>query len=458
MSFPNGIRTNYSYDVDSQLLNVGAHSSTATLTQTSYTYDDAGNRVSKTTPSFGESYGYDALYRLTDVLRGAAQTEDYTYDPVGNRLSSLSQPTWNYDVDNRLLSNTSGTFSYDANGNLTQKVEGGFTWKYTWDAENRLIKVVRGAKQMAAVTYDALGRRSTKTAAGVTTTYEYDGADIFRQLTGTSLSGYWIQGPGVDEPLAFENPSGVLTYYHADGLGSILQRSNSLGNATGSAITYSAFGVPSVGTGSMPAGPAFTGRDWDQEAGLYYYRTRYYDAAHGRFLSEDPLGVLGGINLYVYVGNNPTILIDPSGMHGRGRTRWAATAGTPDFCTFNYSLPGIVSFQAAIILAPGPYQYDQVGGIGIGLGSGCMVTCSSIVGGPYNSEDVKNFLEGAAVSYASAIAAGGGTTKSSSGQVSIDYGGGLGGGVTVSYSVCMSCKDKDVQQGAYHIGRLLTGK
>ena len=61
-------------------------------------------------------------------------------------------------------------------------------------------------------------------------------------------------------------------------------------------------------------GYAFTGREWDPEVGLYYYRARYYDAKAGRFISEDPVGVQAALNFYTYVENSPTDGVDPSGL------------------------------------------------------------------------------------------------------------------------------------------------
>jgi len=58
---------------------------------------------------------------------------------------------------------------------------------------------------------------------------------------------------------------------------------------------------------------AYTGREWDKETGLYYYRARYYDPMEGRFISKDPIGIAGGINLYGYVQNNPVMMTDPTG-------------------------------------------------------------------------------------------------------------------------------------------------
>jgi RHS repeat-associated protein len=60
---------------------------------------------------------------------------------------------------------------------------------------------------------------------------------------------------------------------------------------------------------------SYTGREYDRETNLYYYRARYYDAQVGRFVSKDPISFAGGdVNLYGYVQSNSINLIDPSGM------------------------------------------------------------------------------------------------------------------------------------------------
>jgi RHS repeat-associated protein len=68
---------------------------------------------------------------------------------------------------------------------------------------------------------------------------------------------------------------------------------------------------------------AFAGREWDNETGPYYYRARYYDPKIGRFISEDPIGLDGGVNFYEYVGSNPINRRDPSGQ------RWPDYIWTP---------------------------------------------------------------------------------------------------------------------------------
>ncbi len=98
---------------------------------------------------------------------------------------------------------------------------------------------------------------------------------------------------------------------HADGLGSIALASDAT-QIVVERTTYTAFGVPAR-QGSAGVQPfAFTGREWDVELGLYYYRARYYDPKVGRFLSRDPLGA--GPNPYTYVAGDPVNRIDPYGL------------------------------------------------------------------------------------------------------------------------------------------------
>jgi len=79
-------------------------------------------------------------------------------------------------------------------------------------------------------------------------------------------------------------------------------------------------------TGSTP-GYGFTGREWDPETGLYYYRARYFDPDLGRFISEDPAGHSADSNFFVYVGNNPLNWSDPFGLQKYRSEEEAAVAG-----------------------------------------------------------------------------------------------------------------------------------
>ena len=98
--------------------------------------------------------------------------------------------------------------------------------------------------------------------------------------------------------------SGTTDYYQADGLGSTTSLSGSSGTLANT-YSYDSFGNLTASTGTVRNYFQYSGREFDPETGIDYYRTRYYDPTTGRFLSEDPVDFDGGINFYEYVGNNP---------------------------------------------------------------------------------------------------------------------------------------------------------
>jgi len=180
----------------------------------------------------------------------------------------------------------------DPNGNLTAKTEGSDTWTYEWNARNELTRVTKNSIEQARFSYDPLGRRVEKVGGGTTTTYTYDENDILREVRGATALKY-VHSLGVDEPVAREDGSGALTYYHADALGSVLKRTSQAG-AVVHEYRYDSWG--NIEAGGNEPGYAFTGRAWDPATGRYAYGARYYDPAPGRFTSEDPAQWDGGGN------------------------------------------------------------------------------------------------------------------------------------------------------------------
>jgi len=114
------------------------------------------------------------------------------------------------------------------------------------------------------------------------------------------------------------NRGGVNSFYHTDGLGSIVDLTDNLGAIVQSYV-YDSFGNIVLQNGSLLNPYTYTGREFDSESGLYYYRSRYYDSSIGRFLSEDPLLFIDSINLYLYVTNNPINFVDPLGSTKGGK-------------------------------------------------------------------------------------------------------------------------------------------
>ena len=312
------------YDPASQVTHI-LHQIVATTTpinQAAYAYNQVGNRTSLTDRRGNQAFGYDNLDRLTSATHPLPPTsQTFAYDPVGNRTTGGSV----VNAGNQLTADANHVYQYDDNGNLTRKTllaTGNFT-QYTYDAENRLTKVedfVAGNPTPTATStyrYDGLGRRIEKVANGQTRRYVYDGEDILLEYDGANvLQARYTHGPGIDEPIAVTK-GGSTFFYHQDGLGTVTDLTDSNG-ATAKSYSYDAYGniLESPGTVEQPY--TYTGREFDSEIGLLYYRARSYDPASGRFLGKDPIGFGGGdVNLYNYVAGNPLTNTDPSGLAKR---------------------------------------------------------------------------------------------------------------------------------------------
>ncbi|MGA9884872.1 MAG: RHS repeat-associated core domain-containing protein [Candidatus Acidiferrales bacterium] len=244
-------------------------------------------------------------------------------------------PSYTINSSNEITSNSNASFSYDNNGNTTSKTTSSGTTNYTWDFDNFLASVtLPGTGGTVTFKYDPFGRRIQKafTQNGTTTTtnYVYDG-DNMAEMTDQNgnLVAKYVQGLAVDEPLA-ESTSGGTDYYEQDGLGSV----TSLTGATGSiaqSYTYDSFGNTTNSSGNVTNPFRYTGRDFDFETSLYYYRARYYDSTNGRFISEDPMQFSAGMDFYPYVANSPLSFTDPSGLCQKHPCAPSGSAPPPGF-------------------------------------------------------------------------------------------------------------------------------
>ena len=320
MTHANGVVTSYSYDAASQLLTLAHQLGATTINSFAYTYDKVGNRKSKADTSGTANYTYDTLNRLTQAVNPLPTNplETFNYDPVGNRTNSNQNGASTFNSANELDEDGNFTYQYDNNGNMTRKTPkvGGAVTTYEYDAENKLVRVV-SPTNTANYRYDGLQRRVEKEVIAGTTTvtkYVYDNEDILLELNGSNtIVARYTHGPGIDEPLITEKNSQSF-YYHADGLGSITELTNQSGTVA-QRYTYSSFGkIESQVDPNFVQPYTFTAREFDSETGLYHYRARYYEPATGRFLQEDPVRFVGGMNFYVYVRDNPVSLVDPFGL------------------------------------------------------------------------------------------------------------------------------------------------
>jgi YD repeat-containing protein len=295
--YPNGTLIDYSYNANSWLTRLASSASSAPGSVMDLSYDNVGNITSKTTGSGNSTYTYDSIYRLLGMV-GPAKTESFAYDNNGNRITSGGGGSaWIYNKDNQFISSESGNFVYDANGNVVKKADAAGVTTYVWDARDKLSQVVLPDGSTTSFTYDALGRRIGKTATsridGVTTSsnwsYFYDNASVATEIYGAgggSESTFYIDGANVDEHLAFVR-NGHFYYYLTDNLGSVISTTDENGTPV-QQYGYDSFGLTMPST-AFRNSYTYTGREWDKETGLYYYRlgttTRWRGGSLARTLS-----------------------------------------------------------------------------------------------------------------------------------------------------------------------------
>lgn len=298
-------------------------------------------------------YAYDALGRLSEyrdsVMVLIPQTGcghlcppqeawrprlqlAWEYDAVGNRTSWTRRDSTAFQTNsfsatlqpssNRYDVHAGWTLQYDSIGNLVRRYNGVSEFRYGWNSLGQLI-AVKTATDSVAYGYNGFGMRVRRTAGGVTTRYLYDGDDLVAEVdaSGNRIRAYAYY-PGVDNPHSmrtWENGANGAVYYYALELPSNTVRG--LFDATGTVAArydYTPYGEPvnvTAGTTNTVNNPLrFHARELDGTTGLYYVRARWYDPFLGRFMSEDPIGLAGGINNYAYALNDPVNLRDPSGL------------------------------------------------------------------------------------------------------------------------------------------------
>ena len=340
-TYANGDHTTFSYDAANRLTNITSLNSQLSILNLNYTYDPAGNilsRLDSIRPDRSETYAYDALHRLTEFRRGVVNNSgaipnplkqvQYTLDALGNRLgvrtsSSVgSDVVVNYSHNNMNAYTTVGneTMQYDGNGNMLS--DGHHTYQYNY--RNRMISVDNGST--ATYQYDALDRRIGKMTASDTIHYYYRGIQCIEEqysiVPSREGQGWvsYIYGNAIDDIHSMHRNSQDY-YYHKNHLGSVMAITDSTGaivetydyNPYGTPTIYNAAGTE-IATSTIGNTILFTGREYDHETDLYYFRARTMNLAFGCFMQHDPLLYIDDYNLFVYGISNPIIYTDNMGL------------------------------------------------------------------------------------------------------------------------------------------------
>ena len=323
----------YAYDIMDRVTNISWRTTSgATIGGFAYEYDAVGRITSRShtlgdpsqpsspmSQSSQKAYAYDDLDRLSSD-GGVA----YTYDAAGNRMTRTEDGetiTYTLGVGDRLASWTGGAYTHDAAGNVTRiERDGRPTRDLTWNSQYQLVSVATNGVFAESYTYDALSRRVSTTTLEGTTRHVYDDnwqviADIDEQ--GNVIASYtW--GEGIDKLLAV-TVSGATYYALTDIQGTVWGYVDSQNNIV-ARWQYDAWG--NVLSGEMGPSAAvlatlryrFQGREWSAATGLINFRMRWYDAETGRWLSKDPIGLHGGLNQYLFCYGDSINFIDDDGL------------------------------------------------------------------------------------------------------------------------------------------------
>ena len=238
-----------------------------------------------------------------------------TYDQIGNRI------TCNNTHYRPNACNQYEDLSYDSDGNMTM-YDG---WALTWNGENRLIRMIKGTAKLEFA-YDYMGRRYEKKvyANDVLTKHQrfiYDGyklIEIRNALNNNALTHSFVWRK-VPQDVPYSMKYGNTTYYYVTDANKNVVCLLS-GYSSAADYQYGPWGeIREVdGTAAYWNPFRFSSEFYDDETGLVYYNYRYYSPALGRWLSRDPIGEEGGMNLYAMCGNNAIYMIDLLGLEYDG--------------------------------------------------------------------------------------------------------------------------------------------
>ena len=323
---PGGIVRSFAYDDIGRLVDARTRKDSRTRHMRRYRWGVADRLLSVEDSRRGETrYSYTPTGQLERAEYPDGREQWRKSDQTGNLYPDPDMRLRRYLGGGRLEQDGEWHCEYDADGNLTERYLGTGRWldgkkdrwRYRWNADGSLAKVVRPDKREVEFTYDALGRRLSKSFGTTVTRWVWNGnvplhqwkqhreysvmEDRWNTDTERRDMTVWLFDEDSFVPMAMikEGRSySILT----DQLGTPTEAYDTEGNEVWSRVLDMDGNV--IGeTGNKGMVPfLFQGQYYDRETGLAYNRFRYYSPKMGMYVSQDPIGLAGGIlNLYGYV-------------------------------------------------------------------------------------------------------------------------------------------------------------
>jgi len=261
------------------------------------------------------------------------------YDLAGNRTQKIlttnqTNHTNNFvlGIGNRLASwGDNGEAHYNLAGCLTNMVSDvdGKELNFSWDNQYKVRREkLEGRNQEVNYQYNVLGQRVARSevSAGITNVeyYVHSGVNIVADLDeDKELLRSYSYAPGYDNIISmtsYEDSDTNTYFYIRNHNNSVVALIDETGDVAES-YEYTSYGKVTafdsngneLSESALGNRYTFQGREIDYTTGLYNFRARWYDAETGRWLSKDPIGINGGLNQYVFCGNNPVMFLDPEG-------------------------------------------------------------------------------------------------------------------------------------------------
>lgn len=312
-ALPGGVTTAWRRDAEGRPQTHEVMRDLATLSAEGYAWSPAGRLTRRVDPERGATeYAYDPRGYLAGSAGPRGDRTVRAPDEVGDLFRDPSRSGRRYDAGGRLRSAEGRAYTWDADGRLVERVDAdGARWRYAWDARDLLASVTRPDGAVVRYEYDALGRRVRKVYDGRAVEFVWDGDTLAHEVEPGGARVTWVFEPGGFTPLARMTETSRCAVV-SDYLGVPTAMVNE-----GGAVVWQArsdvYGVARVEVGDEPCPWRWPGQYADDETGLHYNRFRYYAPDEGIYLSQDPIGLDGGLRAYGYV-HDPMTWVDPFGL------------------------------------------------------------------------------------------------------------------------------------------------
>jgi RHS repeat-associated protein len=304
----------------------------ATLWENAWSHDSEDRLIGRSDTRIGPAaWRYDAEGQVAAAVLGDGREERFTYDGAGNRIFGPGGAA-TFDSANRIVTHGGDSYRHDPAGGVIHRSGSSGQWRYRYDGFGRLIEATSSGDNSLTFGYDPLGRRVWKRArAGGTVTltqFFWAGEQMISEIVTPEQDISDWQGAGRPAslkrdhcywPMSFVpllmRVQGVVYRSHTAPNGAPLRLTAPGGRVVWEA-EHDTFGRAYIRISEVDQPLRLQGQYADDEFGfaLHYNRFRYFDPATGRYLTPDPIGVAGGLNLYLYVGNNPLNNADPLGL------------------------------------------------------------------------------------------------------------------------------------------------